>query len=194
VVILTELYWDITGYILAGGESRRLGHDKRILSVGGQTLLARTQGLLRNLLDEEPFVVGDNLAGLGIDPAHIIQDARPDCGPLGGLVASLKKSPTEWILALAVDMPFLKNDDLQRMLQAARHDYDVLTLSMDGRPEPLAALYRKTTLPFWLERLNQGSLSLSEGIQRLKWQCILVERDSKALLNINALEDVRNLL
>lgn len=190
---MIESYRDITGCILAGGESRRLGRDKRILSIGGQTLLARTQGLLRNLLGEEPFVVGDNLVDLGIDPDRIILDARPDCGPLGGLVASLEKSPTEWILALAVDMPFLENADLQKMLQVARQDCDVLTLSTDGRPEPLVALYKKTTLPFWVERLNKGSLSLSEGIQQLKWQSVLVERNSKALLNINDSRDVSNL-
>lgn len=193
MAVLIESYRDITGCILAGGESRRLGRDKRILSIGGQTLLARTQGLLRNLLGEEPFVVGDNLVDLGIDPDRIILDARPDCGPLGGLVASLEKSPTEWILALAVDMPFLENADLQKMLQIARQDCDVLTLSTDGRPEPLVALYKKTTLPFWVERLNKGSLSLSEGIQQLKWQSVLVERNSKALLNINDSRDVSNL-
>jgi molybdopterin-guanine dinucleotide biosynthesis protein A len=193
VVVLTESVRDVTGFILAGGESRRLGRDKRILRIGGQTLLARTQGLLRSFLDEEPFVVGDNLVGLGIDPDRIILDARPDCGPLGGLVASLEKSPTEWVLILAVDMPFLEKADLQRMLQAARQQYDVLTLSTDGRPEPLAALYRRTALPFWRERLNKGILSLSEGIEQLKWQSVLVKDDSRALLNINDSKDVSNL-
>ena len=176
---------DVTGFILAGGESRRLGRDKRILRIGGQTLLARTQGLLRSFLGEEPFVAGDNLAGLDIDPDRIILDARPDCGPLGGLVASLEKSLTEWILILAVDMPFLEKADLQRMLQAARQQYDVLTLSIDGRPEPLAALYRRTALPFWRERLINGILSLSEGIEQLKWQSVMIPGNKKALFNIN---------
>ena len=193
MVVLSEDYRDVTGFILAGGESRRLGRDKRILRIGGKTLLAKTQELLKNVLGEEPFVVGDNLVGLDINPDRIILDARPDCGPLGGLVASLEKSPTEWVLILAVDMPFLEKADLQRMLQVARQHYDVLTLSADGRPEPLAALYRRTALPFWQERLNNGVLSLSEGIEQLKWQSVLVKDDSRALLNINDSRDVSNL-
>lgn len=190
---MSESSRDVTGFILAGGESRRLGRDKRILRIGGQTLLARTQQILRNFLGEEPFVVGDNLVGLGIDPDRIILDARPDCGPLGGLVASLEKSATEWVLILAVDMPFLEKADLQRMLQAARQHYDVLTLSTDGRPEPLAALYRRTALPFWRERLNKGILSLSEGIGQLKWKSVSIPDNKRALLNINDPGDIGDL-
>ncbi len=193
MVVLSESSRDVTGFILAGGESRRLGRDKRILRIGGQTLLARTQGLLRSFLDEEPFVVGDNLVGLGIDPDRIILDARPNCGPLGGLVASLEKSPTEWVLVLAVDMPFLEKADLQRMLQAARQKYDVLTLSTDGRPEPLAALYKKTALAFWRERLNNGILGLGEGIEQLKWQSVSIPDNKRALFNINDPGDTGNL-
>jgi molybdopterin-guanine dinucleotide biosynthesis protein A len=79
------------------------------------------------------------------------------------------------------------------MLQAARQQYDVLTLSTDGRPEPLAALYRRTALPFWRERLNNGILSLSEGIEQLKWQSVLIPDNKRALLNINDPGDIGNL-
>ena len=190
---MSEHYSDVTGFILAGGESKRLGRDKRTLSIGGQTLLAKAQELLGNLLGDEPFVVGDNLANLGIDPNRVIHDACPNCGPLAGLVASLEKSPTEWALVLAVDMPFLEKADLQRMLQAARQQYDVLTLSADGRPEPLAALYRNTTLPFWRERLNKGILGLGEGIEQLKWQSVLIPNSKRALQNVNVPGDIGDL-
>ncbi len=190
---MSKYYNDVTGFILAGGESKRLGRDKRTLSIGGQTLLAKAQELLKNVFGEEPFVVGDNLVNFGINPNRVIHDARPNCGPLGGLVASLEKSPSEWILVLAVDMPFLEKTDIQEMLKAGREQYDVLTLSADGRPEPLAALYKNTTLPFWRERLNKGILGLGEGIEQLEWQSVLIPDNKRALLNINDQGDIGDL-
>ena len=113
VVIVT--YPDVTGFIIAGGKSRRMGFDKRQIRVNGVPLLERMRNLLRDVLGREPVFVGDNLSSTDI---NILHDAKVDCGPVGGLVAALENCRTEWALILAVDLPYLSSIELTLLLGA----------------------------------------------------------------------------
>lgn len=187
-------YSDVTGFVLAGGESKRLGRDKRVLRLWEETLLERTRKLLHEITGSEPLIVGDNLAFLGIKSASIIADALPGRGPLGGLVASLKYCPTRWSLVLAVDMPLLRNAELRKLLENIDDDYDLVALSIDETPEPLAALYQTRKYSFWRERLLRGQLSIRDGIRNLEWKTVMLDKNSAALSNINKQEDVDKIL
>ncbi len=187
-------YSDVTGFVLAGGESKRLGRDKRVLRLWEETLLERTRKLLNELTGTKPLIVGDNLALLGINSASIIADALPGRGPLGGLVASLEYCPTRWSLVLAVDMPLLRKTELRKLLDNMDDDYDVVALSIDETPEPLAALYQKRKYSFWRDRLIRGQLSVRDGIRNLEWKTVMLDKNSAALSNINKQEDVDKIL
>ena len=187
---ITGRYPDVTGFILAGGQSKRLGRDKRNLVVRGVTLLQRTERLLNKLLGSESYVVGDNLSHLKLAQARVVHDAYPGCGPLGGLVALLEYCSTNRCLVLAVDMPLLQKADLQRLLDEDGDGYDVIALSAEGKPEPLAALYRKSTALFWRERLLQRRLSIRDGIKCLNWKAVMLEENGLSLRNINEPKDI----
>ncbi|UCG50713.1 MAG: molybdenum cofactor guanylyltransferase [Candidatus Latescibacterota bacterium] len=182
---MSTLYPDITGYILAGGRSRRFGKDKRQILIGGISLLEKTRRLLVDLLGREPFVVGDNLSDLVLDPSTIVPDSRPGCGPLGGLVAALSHSPTVWSLVMAADMPFLTIEDLRRLADARAERFDVVALSRTGAPEPLAALYHIRRLHYWHECLDSGLYSLAKSIKTLDCKTVILGASSRSLQNIN---------
>ena len=177
---------DITGFVMAGGESRRFGRDKRLLEIDGSSLLDRSRRLLFEFLGEEPFLVGDNLDAINTGAARIIRDAKPGCGPAGGLVSVLKTSPTPWALVLAVDLPNLGIPDLERLAAHTPFGFDVITLSLSGNPEPLAALYHRQTAGFWTERLEHGELELVDGIRKLSWKPVIVPQGTRTLDNINS--------
>jgi molybdopterin-guanine dinucleotide biosynthesis protein A len=181
---------DIRGYVLAGGASRRLGRDKRRLAFGGVTLLDRTRRLLRQLTGTEPIVVGDNLGEILVDTRYVIQDAKSDCGPLGGLVAALHHCPTAWCMLLAVDMPRLGIDDLRRLAEARSDDYDVITLSKSGHPEPLAALYHTRCADSWNRFLDSGMFSVIDIIRTLRWKPVILGVNTRSLEGINTPEDL----
>ena len=185
---------DITGFILAGGLSRRLGRDKRVVKIDGIPLLERTRRLLSDFTNGEPFFVGDNLDGLGLEPSKIIGDAKPGCGPAGGLVSALDTSPTDWCLVIAVDLPHLKLADLERIATEKCDCLDVITLSHSGDPEPLVALYHARTKKFWSKRLEIKEYSLVAGIRSLSWKPVMVPRGSRALYNLNTPADLRRLV
>jgi len=180
----------IIGFILAGGSSRRLSRDKRKIEICGQTLIYRTIGILKDLLDRHPYVVGDNLDDFNIQSEIIIRDAKNNSGPLGGLVAALENCPTEWALILAVDLPRITIEDLQKLISSTDDLFDVITLSKGELPEPLIALYRTNTLSFWRERLDRGLLSLSEGFESLKWKKVYPAGGADSLRNINNPRDL----
>src|SRR5947209_17610572 len=82
----------VTGFVLAGGKSSRMGSNKALLTLQGATLLQRTHQLLQSVC-ERVFILGQRkLYG---DFGECIEDVYPDCGPLGGIHAALLNSPTE---------------------------------------------------------------------------------------------------
>jgi molybdopterin-guanine dinucleotide biosynthesis protein A len=187
---LKNIKSDITGFILAGGKSERLGRDKRKIAVSGKTLLKRTIGIMENLLGRHPFVVGDNLDDFHIPPEFIINDAKKDSGPMGGLVAALERSATEWALILAVDLPSITVEDLQLLLSSVDDTCEIITLSAGEFPEPLIALYRKKTETFWREKLENNLLSISDGFKLLKYKKVFPAGGSESLRNINSPGDL----
>jgi len=181
---------EVTGYVLAGGRATRMGRDKRPFEMGAQTLLQRAGSLLEQVLGTPPFAVGDNLAGIWPDSGRIIADARPGCGPLGGLAALLPACPTRWALVVAADMPLLGAEDLLRLVERVSTADRVGALSAGVRPEPLAALYRSDTGAFWCRRLENEDYKLDSGFRELGWVKVVPADPGLALFNVNRAEDL----
>jgi molybdopterin-guanine dinucleotide biosynthesis protein A len=139
-----------TGVVLCGGRSLRMGRDKSLLEIGGRTLLERAiavlEGIGREAASEVLLACGpaERYADLG---RPLVLDAYPDGGPLAGIEAGLARARTEWIAALACDMPRAEPSIFDALLERAERDgLDVCFLRTDRGVEPLCAVYRKTCL------------------------------------------------
>ena len=84
---------EVTGILLAGGKSRRMGEDKRHLVVGEQTLLERGLAVLHSIFQEVLVVIAQDSPPLGVD-ARVVRDLVPDCDSLGGLYSGLMQATT----------------------------------------------------------------------------------------------------
>src|SRR5271166_6204295 len=113
------------GFVLAGGESRRMGRDKALLLYRGRPLIAHVAGTVEKGLGSQACcgsgpvaIVGhpDRYGDLGY---RVLADIHANCGPLGGLVTALSASGADWNLAVACDMPNLTEADLGRLLHSA---------------------------------------------------------------------------
>ena len=90
--------------ILAGGRASRFeGRDKSAIVVAGRTILDRQIAELTTLTTEI-LVVGGREAP---QPARLVKDIVPGCGPLGGLHAALSESRGAATIVLACDMPYV---------------------------------------------------------------------------------------
>ena len=142
-----RIHENLTGIVLAGGASRRMGRNKAFLQLDGQTLIEIVIGRMAQVCAEVLIVAGDAqlYTGLGIP---VIEDRFRGAGALGGLHAGLKVASHELALVVGCDMPFLNPNLLQAFVRWAE-GFDVVVLRHGEQQyvEPLHGAYRRTCLP-----------------------------------------------
>lgn len=140
----------ISGIVLAGGISRRMGRDKRFLPINGTTLLDWVVSRLRPLVVELIVVTQDPGPLADLD-ARVVTDQFPGMGVLAGVHAGLAAARHPWALVVAGDMPLLSRDLLRAMIAHVEPtsdgmaDCDIMIPRWRGMLEPLHALYRART-------------------------------------------------
>ena len=135
---------EVTGVVLCGGRSQRMGADKALIRLGGTRLIDVAVAALRPVAGRVILACGfePRYTELGLDLAL---DAEPDVGPLAGLLAGLENADTEWVVALACDLPRVSSDALARLLErAAERDLDVCLLELERGTQPLFGVYRRS--------------------------------------------------
>lgn len=148
-----------TGFVLAGGESRRMGRDKALLPWRGTTLLDHALERLTACCREVRILCGPRLRyqDRGV-PVHV--DGWHGAGPLAGLAAGLAVLGSDPGLFLAVDLPAVPVELLARLLEwADGHDAAVPVAA--GGPQPLCAVYRASCLPAVERRLASGDFKMT---------------------------------
>lgn len=140
--------------LLAGGLSTRMGQDKAFARFQGGTLLEwmrdRTAPLFRNV-----FVVTRDVSrmhGLGL---AVVSDALPETGSAVGVYTAVLASPTERVICLACDMPFV-TPRLLWELAAKSAGFDVFVPRHGEFLQPLCAVYSKRTLDAYREFIASG--------------------------------------
>jgi molybdopterin-guanine dinucleotide biosynthesis protein A len=137
----------IEGFILAGGQSRRMGTDKSLLTIDGQTFVERI-AIQLSAVASSVTVVGNresSATNLGASlPISLkqIPDVYSRWGALGGVHAALSACLAKWALIVACDFPFV-TDDLFLRMAIRRNEFDaVAPIQKDLVPQPLCTLYR----------------------------------------------------
>ncbi len=137
----------LTGAILAGGFSRRLGQDKATLRLGGTSLALRVATALAPLVTTHWLVTNHPLDHLALG-LPLLTDLRPFLGPAGGLATALFYARTLWVLVAAVDNPFLAPSLVaERAARARRITRPAIVCRSPGGLEPFLGLYSVRLLP-----------------------------------------------
>lgn len=183
---------EVTGALLLGGASRRMGRDKAALPVEGVPLATRLARLLDDLFEEVLLVGGAPPPGT---PGRRVEDPEgPRCA-LRGLVAALEAARSPRVLVVATDLVALTPDLLLALLAAP--EADVVVPEAKGELQPLCALYRRdAVLPVARANLAAGKLAVravfdAAEVQRLTGPDLAaVDPDGTALLNANTPEEL----
>lgn len=205
--------WEPTSAIvIAGGQSRRFGQDKRRLRLwgaDGPTLLAHTVSVVAGLCADVVVVLNDPEVWRDL-PARLVGDRYADGGALGGLYTGLAAAQCAYALAIACDMPFLSCDLLCAMLERTR-DYDVLVprtfragVARNGLDvEPLHAIYHRACLGPMQAALEGGQRQIVSFFPALRVEYVEAaeiqryDANGFSFLNINTpdqLSEVQRLL
>jgi molybdopterin-guanine dinucleotide biosynthesis protein A len=185
----------IAAFILAGGESSRMGTNKALLELGGMPLVVRTAHLVESASGTKPTIVGspEIYARLRL---HAIRDDWPGAGPLGGIATALRASESPWNLIVACDLPYLTKAWLEHLIHRAKRSHaDALVPLNDAGAEPLCAIYNKSSeSAIWLA-LDRGVRKVTDGLAGLRAEHIEPREwkafDSEGLLfkNMNSAAD-----
>ena len=131
----------VSGFVLAGGKSSRMGQDKAFMQLGGRTLLARALEQAQAATGNA-WIVGSTEKFVAFGP--VVEDVYPGRGPLAGIHAALSGTRTQLNLITALDMPFLQLDFLKYLITQARASHAMVVVPRAGGGlQPLCAVYRK---------------------------------------------------
>jgi molybdopterin-guanine dinucleotide biosynthesis protein A len=147
--------------VQAGGESRRMGKDKALLSFLGEPLISRVLKRIAPLADEVIVTTNkpEDYAFLGYP---LFSDILPGTGALGGLLTALKFAQCDLVAVVACDMPFVNPDILALARDSITSTGVDLSIphTEDGF-EPFHAVYRRETcLPAVQQALDAGERKL----------------------------------
>ncbi len=185
---------EVSGIILAGGQSRRLGTNKAFVKVGGIALIERVAERVRHLASEVAIVTNDP-ASYGSLGARVVPDTWPRMGSLGGIYSGLEAACYERALVVGCDMPFLDHQLLRFMILLSA-DYDVVLPNVNGLLEPLHAIYNKACLPAIERLLRAGDLRIIDFLGEVRVRYVdeaelrIFDPQQLSFFNVNTPEDL----
>lgn len=154
-----------TAILMAGGSAERMGRDKRFLKVGTEQLIERQVKFLK-LYFEEVFVSANDPKALKHLKVPIIPDEHPGRGPLEGLTSALAATHSEYNFVVAVDIPDIDMDLVEKMRAKLENVSAVIPVSAGGKEEPLFAFYSKQCVPIFKSALKSGERAIHRALKR----------------------------
>lgn len=181
---------EITGIVLAGGQSRRMGFNKAEALVHGRSMLVHMMDKLR-VITPLILVSSGNLTYPDIEYPQI-PDEYPDCGPLGGIYSVLKASTTDLNLVVSCDIPLVTVEILTYIVEKAEVSKASITAPMDeyGQLHLLCGVYHKNILPFMEQQLKLKALKLKNLAALTPIETVVISKehpfyDEHAFKNVN---------
>ena len=172
----------ISGVILAGGESQRMGSDKSLLPIQGARFIDHIYARLSSLFDEVLIVT--NSPELYQDlPCRKVPDIYLRQGALAGIHAGLSQAQQPRAFVVGCDMPFVSAKIVRKICSHAEQGDLILPHSSHGH-EPLHALYKKSCLPAIEHVLDAGH----KRIMKFFSQVHVVEISAEELLSLDPQE------
>ncbi|WP_051309570.1 formate dehydrogenase accessory sulfurtransferase FdhD [Desulfogranum japonicum] len=188
-----ERITDVTGVILAGGESRRMGSNKSLLPLDGARFIDQVYRRMESLFNE--VIIVTNTPDIYKEiPCRKVPDMYYAQGSLAGLHSGLTHARNEKIFVAACDMPFISPAVVKEICAHGDQGDLVIPYSSNGH-EPLHALYSKSCLPAMEQVLDAGQkriISFFDKVKRVKLPASTIRRhdpDEKTFKNINTPED-----
>lgn len=188
---------NITGVILAGGQSQRMGgQDKAWLSIAGQTLIEWVSQNLRPQVNHRVVNANRHFENYRRLQMPVIPDVQfIGKGPLAGIWSVFSALNDEYILTVPCDVPFFPTDLSQQLYTALRQNKCLAAVaSYQGKLEPAFALIHRQLKPVILSYLNHEQLQLQQFLLQQQAAVVNFRRvDALTFVNVNTPADAQNL-
>ncbi|TGV01484.1 molybdenum cofactor guanylyltransferase [Flavivirga rizhaonensis] len=183
---------NITGIILAGGKSSRMGTDKGFLILNEKPFIQHSMDALKPLVSEI-IIVSDN-PDYDILGYKRVTDTIKDAGPVAGICSGLEASKTDYNLVLSCDIPLIKTGILDKLIVNTDADSDIIQIESNGKTMPLIALYKKQCSSIFSNLLKKDERRLRIAVNQCRVKNIsLSYHDYKTTMNVNTKEELKQL-
>ncbi|WP_404407359.1 molybdenum cofactor guanylyltransferase [Jeotgalibacillus malaysiensis] len=189
----------VLGAVMAGGESRRFGRPKAFATWGDSRFYERAVKALEPVCEEVVLSVReDQLNDFHDFTGKLVTDLAPykSCGPLGGLYALMSQTDADVLVTLPCDMPLFEKEDAEKLLHAfAKHQ--ALVPSVNGRLQPLSAIYSYSCMPVIKAQLEEENFRMRSFYDQIDWMEVPHNKlgiSEEAFSNINDQEAYRQLI
>ena len=192
---------DITGIVLAGGRSRRMGFNKAEAEMHGESMLVRMIDKLKEITPT--ILVSSGTVSYPNISLPQISDQYPQCGPLGGIYSVLKASNTSLNLVVSCDIPLVSIALLEHIVEEAKKSNALITLPVDqdGQLQMMCAVYHKDVLPMLQQQIDAQAFKMKSLVDLVATKYIKISSEhpfyqENAFMNVNNptnLEEARKL-
>ncbi|HYA90321.1 MAG TPA: molybdenum cofactor guanylyltransferase [Thermodesulfobacteriota bacterium] len=187
----------LSGIILSGGKSLRMGENKAFLEIEGTPIITRIYHLFKELF-QEVIIVTNQMEFFKNFDSKIYNDLMPDKGALGGLYTGIFFSSFQYSFCVACDMPFIKKSLVEYLVKNIQNNDVVVPRTQDGL-QPLHAIYSKNCLQPIEKIIEEGKYKIIDMykmvrvrvVEEHEFLCLDPFRDS--FININTPEELLSL-
>lgn len=187
----------INAYVLAGGKSRRMGHDKGLMLFNGKPMIVHLLELANELVTGV-YISANNskYEALGFP---LIHDEIEGIGPIGGIRTCLKRSDSQLNLVMACDIPYISKNLLQYLIHAISRGYDLIIPYFHGtESQPLCAIYHKNMLEIIDKQIADRNYKLKNLIPKSRAKKLIIDDTldfyhPMIFNNLNELDDMERL-
>lgn len=181
---------NVTGIILAGGKSSRMGTDKGFLQLNNKHFIQYSIDALKPLVSEI-IIVSDHpdYDSFGFKR---ITDTIKNAGPVCGICSGLEASSTAYNLVLSCDIPLIKTAILERLIENIDDGSDIFQVESNGKTMPLIAIYKKDVIETFKSLLEQGERRLRVAIKSCKSKHIILKKEEAfTTMNVNTKSELK---
>lgn len=183
---------DITGIILAGGKSSRMGTDKGFLKWKNKPFVQYSIDALKPLVSNI-IIVSDHTEYDSLGHKRITDDIK-GAGPVSGIYSGLKASKTTYNLVLSCDIPLITTVVLQKLIDAFDEESEIIQAESNSKTMPLIALYKSSVKDTFKKFLEQDERRLRMAIKACSYKnVVLNEAYQNATLNVNTKEELKHI-
>ena len=187
---------EITGIILAGGQSSRMGNDKGLRQLKNKPLVSYAIATLRPLCQQLMISANRSQEKYAEFGWPVVADEIPDIGPIGGIYSCLKKSTTRYNLVLSCDTPFVTTEIFRLLLKNRENEQVVCPVHQTFLIEPLSACYNTNVLGDLTRAIEKQEYKMMRFLKHIRMKTVAVDVllphfNELTFLNVNTPEDLK---
>jgi len=162
-----RLIQSCSAFVLAGGESTRMGQDKASLLFQGEPLVLQAVKLVKHFTEDVQIIGPPGNSNLGMLGVRVIADLVRSTGPISGILTALRSTSSFLNLIVACDMPRIPVTFVDMLFERTNRADAVLFRSNSGQIEPLCALYTVKCLPIFELNFQMEKYRISDSLEQV---------------------------